>query len=285
MGYTATYPRQRKTHPTPKNRVWGFFGNSNKSRPANRLQAPEPRREIDPTTTKLASDVFFYGYRFYDPVTGRWPSRDPIQERGGVNLYGFVGNDGVNRWDLLGLKDPVDATEVEFLDSEEKEEVIQYGLLERVEEYGYCKCIYGAGVTTYKIDTYKTVRISWRITGSEAMDRELEEIIFGLFKKAAGKKLKGTKAVYDMAEGLEKASNSGRYDPDGEIDEDAVNVIVHMHDAWVSRVTRTVVVPLRELVGHRQVRYVDKDEPCPELDDVTYRSPWGGGPRKKVEND
>lgn len=46
-----------------------------------------------------------YGYRWYDPVTGRWPSRDPIGERGGVNLYGFLGNDGVNRWDILGLAD------------------------------------------------------------------------------------------------------------------------------------------------------------------------------------
>lgn len=31
-----------------------------------------------------------------------WPSRDPIGERGGVNLYGFVGNDGVGGWDKLG---------------------------------------------------------------------------------------------------------------------------------------------------------------------------------------
>jgi len=38
-----------------------------------------------------------------DPVTGRWPTRDPIGERGGVNLYGFVGNGGVNAWDYLGL--------------------------------------------------------------------------------------------------------------------------------------------------------------------------------------
>ncbi|PAW75658.1 MAG: hypothetical protein B9S38_00745 [Verrucomicrobiia bacterium Tous-C4TDCM] len=44
--------------------------------------------------------VRYYGYRYYDPVTGRWPSRDPIEERGGINLYGFVGNDGVNRWGL-----------------------------------------------------------------------------------------------------------------------------------------------------------------------------------------
>jgi hypothetical protein len=47
--------------------------------------------------------VTHYGYRFYDPNTGRWPSRDPIGEQGGVNLYGFVGNDGINRLDLWGL--------------------------------------------------------------------------------------------------------------------------------------------------------------------------------------
>jgi hypothetical protein len=33
---------------------------------------------------------------------GRWINRDPIEERGGNNLYGFVGNDGINRWDYLG---------------------------------------------------------------------------------------------------------------------------------------------------------------------------------------
>ena len=34
---------------------------------------------------------------------GTWPSRDPIEERGGVNLYAFVGNDGINRIDELRL--------------------------------------------------------------------------------------------------------------------------------------------------------------------------------------
>jgi len=52
----------------------------------------------DPTT-----GLYYYGYRYYDPVTGRWPSRDPIEERGGANLYGFVGNDGVDEWDYIGL--------------------------------------------------------------------------------------------------------------------------------------------------------------------------------------
>jgi RHS repeat-associated protein len=50
----------------------------------------------------LGLGVAYYGYRYYDPATGRWPSRDPIEERGGLNLYGFVGNGGVNKFDLLG---------------------------------------------------------------------------------------------------------------------------------------------------------------------------------------
>lgn len=37
------------------------------------------------------------------PELGRWLSRDPIGEEGGLNLYGFVGNDGVNKWDMLGM--------------------------------------------------------------------------------------------------------------------------------------------------------------------------------------
>jgi RHS repeat-associated protein len=47
--------------------------------------------------------VTHYGYRYYDSVTGRWSSRDPIGERGGLNLYGFVGNDGVGIFDYLGF--------------------------------------------------------------------------------------------------------------------------------------------------------------------------------------
>jgi len=45
-----------------------------------------------------------YGYRYYDPATGRWPSRDPIEEQGGMNMYGFVGNDGISFVDKNGNK-------------------------------------------------------------------------------------------------------------------------------------------------------------------------------------
>jgi RHS repeat-associated protein len=53
----------------------------------------------------LTTGLYYYGYRFYDPETGRWPSRDPIGESGGVNLYGFVGNDSINRFDLFGFEE------------------------------------------------------------------------------------------------------------------------------------------------------------------------------------
>jgi RHS repeat-associated protein len=44
-----------------------------------------------------------YGYRYYDPTTGRWINRDPIAEKGGLNLYGFVGNRPVGMVDVLGM--------------------------------------------------------------------------------------------------------------------------------------------------------------------------------------
>ena len=53
--------------------------------------------------TFVGNDGINYKYRHYDPQLGRWPSRDPIEERGGVNLYAFVGNDSLQYWDYLGL--------------------------------------------------------------------------------------------------------------------------------------------------------------------------------------
>jgi hypothetical protein len=62
-------------------------------------------------------DVTYYGYRWYDPLTARWPSRDPIGERGGINLYGFVYNNSHSWIDILG-REPVPTLRIEFrLDS------------------------------------------------------------------------------------------------------------------------------------------------------------------------
>jgi hypothetical protein len=44
----------------------------------------------------------------YESAMGRayWPSRDPIEEKGGMNTYGMVRNNPVNWWDYLGLTPP-----------------------------------------------------------------------------------------------------------------------------------------------------------------------------------
>jgi len=41
----------------------------------------------------------------YNGAHGRWISRDPIAEKGGINLYGYVGNRPINRNDPKGLKE------------------------------------------------------------------------------------------------------------------------------------------------------------------------------------
>lgn len=48
------------------------------------------------------SDLYYYAYRFYSPVLRRWLTRDPIEEKGGVNLYCFCRNNTLNAFDPLG---------------------------------------------------------------------------------------------------------------------------------------------------------------------------------------
>lgn len=55
-----------------------------------------------------ATGLNYYSYRWYSPVDGRWLNRDPIAERGGLNLYGFVVNDSIGRIDIVGLSDKTD---------------------------------------------------------------------------------------------------------------------------------------------------------------------------------
>jgi RHS repeat-associated protein len=57
-------------------------------------------------STKQASTgtgLIDFGYRWYDSSVGRWTQRDPIGMAGGVNLYGYVGQDPVNYVDCFGL--------------------------------------------------------------------------------------------------------------------------------------------------------------------------------------
>jgi RHS repeat-associated protein len=50
------------------------------------------------------TELYYYGFRYYNPQTGRWLSRDPIEEEGGLNLYSQCDNNAVDAFDPWGLK-------------------------------------------------------------------------------------------------------------------------------------------------------------------------------------
>jgi len=61
------------------------------------IRATGPLARANPFrfSTKYQDDetgLLYYGYRYYDPNTGRWLSRDPIEELGCINLYEFTRN-------------------------------------------------------------------------------------------------------------------------------------------------------------------------------------------------
>jgi RHS repeat-associated protein len=49
------------------------------------------------------SGLYLATNRAYDPAIGRWLSRDPIAEQGGVNLYAYVGGNPIGAIDPSGL--------------------------------------------------------------------------------------------------------------------------------------------------------------------------------------
>jgi RHS repeat-associated protein len=52
--------------------------------------------------TDSETGLAYYGKRYYSPSLGRFINRDPAEEAGGLNLYGFCGNNAINRFDVLG---------------------------------------------------------------------------------------------------------------------------------------------------------------------------------------
>lgn len=60
--------------------------------------------------TEVETGDVHYELRDYRPRLGRWLTRDSVAEKGGMNLYGMIGNDLLNRWDLWGLICPVNIT-------------------------------------------------------------------------------------------------------------------------------------------------------------------------------
>ncbi len=61
------------------------------------------------------SGMYYYLYRFYDSSLQRWLNTDPLEEAGGLNLYGFVANNPTTRSDPLGLLSPACARAMQEL--------------------------------------------------------------------------------------------------------------------------------------------------------------------------
>ena len=91
MAHNLTKPTPGNPAMRPKNRIWGFSPNRRLYPLGNRRRCPELRRKSRPTPTILT------------PGIPHWPSRDPIEEEGGYNIYGFVGNSPTDYLDILGL--------------------------------------------------------------------------------------------------------------------------------------------------------------------------------------
>jgi len=71
------------------------------------IRANGPMAFVNPFrfSTKFHDDetgFICYRFRYYNPSAGRWISRDPLDERAGLNLYGFCLNNGVNALDSDG---------------------------------------------------------------------------------------------------------------------------------------------------------------------------------------
>jgi RHS repeat-associated protein len=58
--------------------------------------------------------LIYFGHRYYEPTLAAWLCRDPLEEEGGINLYGVTGGDPVNGIDPLGLAVDRDVTAGQF---------------------------------------------------------------------------------------------------------------------------------------------------------------------------
>ena len=195
--------------------------------------------------------VRVYGYRDYDPVTGRWPSRDPIEEQGGMNLYGFVYN-APNSWiDALGeeaahtdeCKWAIDhdasewgewefdwyqlniasatlsgLTTVAVVFETHSNVIIHYRLDDKV----VCKCSCNYETKTFDVTSYYSVEVYIRALGDgmfiqgdkkAKIGKVLVKTAKELYKNMKGK-TKKNKNLTDIANELDKARKDNMPDED-----------------------------------------------------------------------
>ncbi len=70
----------------------------------NEVESVENPFKFSSEYNEIETGLVYYNYRYYNPKDGKWLNRDPIQEKGGFNIYEFVGNNSISNNDSLGLK-------------------------------------------------------------------------------------------------------------------------------------------------------------------------------------
>jgi RHS repeat-associated protein len=79
---------------------WDPYGNATVS--SGSLASVNPFR-FSTKYTDEETELLYYGFRYYSPMLGRWVSRDPLGEGGGLHTYVFVSNAPLNSYDKYGL--------------------------------------------------------------------------------------------------------------------------------------------------------------------------------------
>ena len=77
------------------------------------IRTTGPMAKVNPFrfSTKFCDDedgLVYYDYRYYNPVQGRWLNRNPLGQKGGMNLFVFVHNHPIAIIDRNGKEDWVD---------------------------------------------------------------------------------------------------------------------------------------------------------------------------------
>ena len=89
-----------------------------------------------------STGLYYFRARWYEPITGRWLSNDPIGISGGLNQYVFCGDNPINFVDPFGLRDVViqfysNLTAAELPDAAKKE--VERIYLDAFNKYGKTK--------------------------------------------------------------------------------------------------------------------------------------------------
>ena len=172
--------------------------------------------------------LYYYGYRYYDPSTTKWISKDPLGEAGGWNLTCFCNNDPVNGFDPLGLATEITAFEAEVINGVPmvRRRTMEWGFLQR----GYAAEVPGSrtGWETAGADDmhwfYKSSDGSWetvgygmaagRNFGSNVRDQAKDFALFEAAMFTAGAGLAATPAsiptILKVAPGLLKGETARR---------------------------------------------------------------------------